>query len=691
MKYLNLLLTAVIAATTSSQIFAGSWWPEQVIGGKLETIVYQPTTTPKLGDKRALMISLHGCGQTNDEFQEGANWATQADNYGMVVALPQAAGEGSYGYIGCWNFHVGMNISRNNSDAKYLLDLVESLLNNETLNIDPHQVYLTGLSSGGGMVASMACLAPEVFAGAGVNAGPGPGSTGTSNSSPDISVSQGVSNCKTLANKDGANSQQHLYTQLHSSVCGSADTMVTPAWCDRVSDIMVATYNEDTNISDCSGGDNPTSITGNGTVTTWCDSKSPRASKMIINGMGHAWPAGPGSSGGGQYIDHSYVNYPEYITAFFFNNNRRAITNKVPSINDLTASASGSIISLSGTATDEDGSITSVSVEIKTTNSTTHSETLTLSVNEAGYFSGNSSSLADANYTVTAIATDDKGLPSPPSSTSLWIGEIPPNSAPIISNITTATQGACVTVTGDIVDVDNNLSKASADFDNGTIVNISVTNQSNQSFSIEQCSLPYGNHTVTITAEDSEQAKNTSEPYSFATVDLGKTGNISYHLDEGTITYGEGYSWCYTEYGSSTEFTMNQSETSSGNCRWTDAAGAQNCQGPEFSCTNNNNDADNDGITDSNDNCPNVANSDQTDDDNDGIGNACDDNQSTCTEQTTYNYYHKTAGRAYSTGSTISPDYFANGSDDPMPGSTWGNTTLHSTDDGSNWQIGSCN
>lgn len=60
-----------------------------------------------------------------------------------------------------------------------------------------------------------------------------------------------------------------------------------------------------------------------------------------------------------------------------------------------------------------------------------------------------------------------------------------------------------------------------------------------------------------------------------------------------------------------------------------------------------------------------------------------------CEDYTTYNYYHKTAGRAYSSGSYWSPSYYAKGSDEPMAGSTWGRTTLRSTD-GSVWQVGNC-
>lgn len=61
----------------------------------------------------------------------------------------------------------------------------------------------------------------------------------------------------------------------------------------------------------------------------------------------------------------------------------------------------------------------------------------------------------------------------------------------------------------------------------------------------------------------------------------------------------------------------------------------------------------------------------------------------TCEEVSTFNYYHKTGGRAYSTGSFFSPDYFANGSDESMPGSTWGSNTLHSFD-GATWHVGGC-
>ncbi len=304
----------------SSAVNAGSWRSEATIGGKLKAHVYVPTTAPMLNGKRALMVSMHGCGQTHDDFKQGANWPGTADDYGMVVALPMASKEGLYGMlVGCWNFHVGMGADRTKTDAKYLIDMVNALIADTSLNIDPDQVYITGLSSGAGMTSQMACLAPDVFAGAGVNAGPAPGSGGTDLSTPGISATQGRSNCNTLAGPF----QSDLYTQLHNNVHGSNDSSVSPAHAQRNTEIFDLVYEQSGgSITTCS----TSTLPGNGDVTTLCDGTGPRISKVIVNGMGHAWPAGPGSSGGGSYIDHTHVNYPDYIADFFFSNNRRVGT-----------------------------------------------------------------------------------------------------------------------------------------------------------------------------------------------------------------------------------------------------------------------------------------------------------------------------------------------------------------------------
>ncbi len=324
-------LVIVFLCTISLNSQAGGWRKngnEQAIGG-LKAFIYEPTSAPKLAGKRALMVSLHGCSQHNDNFKIGAGWTPVADAFGMVVALPQASDEVSFGSrLRCWNFHTGMNASRDVGDSKYLIDMVKELIADTSLNIDPKQVYLTGLSSGAGMSNIESCLAPDIFAGIGVNAGPAPGSVGNDLSIPGISINQGKNNCETLANRGGYKNQPHLYDQLWNTVHGTKDSLISSAHADRNADIAVAVYNEDTAISQCETNTITGAIYGNhGELTVWCDAKGPRVSKILVNGMGHAWPAGNNSSGGGKYIDHNHINYPMWITQWFFDNNRRVGVN----------------------------------------------------------------------------------------------------------------------------------------------------------------------------------------------------------------------------------------------------------------------------------------------------------------------------------------------------------------------------
>ncbi len=315
-------LSSIILMSNTAN--AGAWRSESTVGGKLKTHVYVPTTTPALNNKRALMVSIHGCGQTHTNFKDGANWPATADAYGMVVALPLASKEGLYGLLaGCWNFHGGMNNSRDASDVKYLINMVDALVADASLNIDANQVYITGLSSGAGQANLMACLAPDVFAGVGINAGPAPGSGGTDLSFPSISVSKGKSNCNTLA----GSFKSSLYSQLYNNVHGTSDSSVSPSHATRNTEIFEAVYEDNgSDITACGSSNLP----GGGDVTTYCDGIGARISKVLVNGMPHAWPAGPGSSGGGNYIDHTHINYPNYISDFFFTNNRRVSVQPSP-------------------------------------------------------------------------------------------------------------------------------------------------------------------------------------------------------------------------------------------------------------------------------------------------------------------------------------------------------------------------
>ncbi len=304
--------TSTSSSTSSSGgTTPGSWSTNSSLAG-MGVNIYTPTSSTSNG-KRALMIALHGCSQTKDDVKNGWSWEDEADQYGMVIAAPGAPNGGVI--AGCWDYY-DSNHSRANPGRHddNLVQLAQALMADSNLNIDPDQVYIAGLSSGGGETMVMGCLAPEIFAGIGINAGPAVGTTSGQIGSVAVSASQAASTCQGFA--DNGN-QGSFATQITSVVAGTSDYTVAQGYADVDAQAMAQIYGASKN-----SGSN--SISGGGTEETWSDSQGVRVSKIMVSGMSHAWPAGSDSSGGGSYTDHSTIDYPAFLSAFFFNNNRRA-------------------------------------------------------------------------------------------------------------------------------------------------------------------------------------------------------------------------------------------------------------------------------------------------------------------------------------------------------------------------------
>ncbi|MDR7310191.1 poly(3-hydroxybutyrate) depolymerase [Nocardioides luteus] len=306
---------AAVAVAPSGQApaAASGSWSARTAGG-MTTQLYVPSTAPTLGAGRALMVSLHGCVQTSANLRDGGNWAATAEARGMVVAVPAAPNGGVL--LGCWDYY-DSNHSRT-SPGRHddnLLQLVDDLLADPALDIDPDQVYLSGLSSGGGETMVMGCLAPDVFAGIGINAGPTVGTTAAQIGSVAVTQSQATSTCRTFAGSASAG----FDSQLTSVIYGSNDTTVAPGYNTLNAQVMAGIYGagsqSDFSLSGLAGNN----TAGSGTL--WSDGSGPRVSLIQNTGMGHNWPAGGGP--GAAYVTTNSIDYPAYVTDFFFDNNRR--------------------------------------------------------------------------------------------------------------------------------------------------------------------------------------------------------------------------------------------------------------------------------------------------------------------------------------------------------------------------------
>ena len=380
------------AAWSSNQ----TWDADTVNGGSLTGYFYWPATQPTLGGKRALVLVLHGCAQTaagdviNAGGDGGFNWKAMADQYGAVVLAPNATGNVYSNH--CWDY-ASVNHNRSSGHDAVLLKLINRFVTDPQYAIDPSQVYVTGLSSGGGETMVLGCMAPDIFAGVGINAGPPPGTT-TSQIGfvpSGYTATTAANNCTTLA---GSNSPKFA-TQVAGVVWGTTDYTVAQGYGPIDAAAMRISYG-----GTFTKGSTQTVATGGSNIPYTDSNGKLRTSEMTITGMAHAWPAGSGGQNT-NYVDATHVNYPSFVMDFWFRNNLRASTVAAPVMTSCSASVAGSTVTVSGAGTDAAGSISSYKVVLSGASP----------VNDAAAGSGASFSkayaaMANGYYTGSVTATD---------------------------------------------------------------------------------------------------------------------------------------------------------------------------------------------------------------------------------------------------------------------------------------------
>jgi poly(hydroxyalkanoate) depolymerase family esterase len=115
----------------------------------------------------ALVVVLHGCGQTAAGYDLGAGWSTLAKRYGFALLMPQQ--QPSNNAQGCFNWFNPEDTARDSGEACSIRQMIARMVGDYKIN--QHRIFVTGLSAGGAMTSVMLATYPEVFAGGAIIAG----------------------------------------------------------------------------------------------------------------------------------------------------------------------------------------------------------------------------------------------------------------------------------------------------------------------------------------------------------------------------------------------------------------------------------------------------------------------------------------------------------------------------------------
>ncbi|GEP09697.1 extracellular catalytic domain type 1 short-chain-length polyhydroxyalkanoate depolymerase [Methylobacterium gnaphalii] len=117
--------------------------------------------------RRPLVVMLHGCTQSPDDFAAGTRMNELAQQDGLYVAYPgQTRGANAQK---CWNWFETRDQGRERGEAGIIAGLTRAIIAEHP--IDPARVYIAGLSAGGAAAVNIARAYPDVFAGVGVHSG----------------------------------------------------------------------------------------------------------------------------------------------------------------------------------------------------------------------------------------------------------------------------------------------------------------------------------------------------------------------------------------------------------------------------------------------------------------------------------------------------------------------------------------
>jgi poly(hydroxyalkanoate) depolymerase family esterase len=132
--------------------------------GDLRMFAYAPEN---LQPMPGLVVVLHGCGQTAAGYDLGAGWSTLAKHFGFALLMPEQ--QHSNNGQGCFNWFNPEDTTRDSGEACSISQMIARMV--EEHEIDPHRIYVTGLSAGGAMATVMLATYPEMFAAGAVIAG----------------------------------------------------------------------------------------------------------------------------------------------------------------------------------------------------------------------------------------------------------------------------------------------------------------------------------------------------------------------------------------------------------------------------------------------------------------------------------------------------------------------------------------
>jgi poly(hydroxyalkanoate) depolymerase family esterase len=245
------------------------------------------------GQPLPLIVMLHGCTQSPDDFAAGTRMNLRAEEYNCFVAYPEQSALANISK--CWNWFRPGDQIRGQGEPALIAGITRQVMSD--YSVDEERIYAAGLSAGGAAAAVLAAAYPDLYAAIGVHSGL---ACGVACDVPSAFAAMRQSQPGARRRSDNNLSGRGGYSRIVPAIVfhGDQDTTVHPNNGDQVIAQLREVLDTDVKATVERGR-----VPGGRTYTRTVHRDAADHSifeQWIIHGAGHAWSGG---SPAGSYTD----------------------------------------------------------------------------------------------------------------------------------------------------------------------------------------------------------------------------------------------------------------------------------------------------------------------------------------------------------------------------------------------------